>query len=320
MAVYTKVTDRDLQHFLAEYDAGGLKSFKGIAEGVENSNFLVETEKARFILTLYEKRVSAADLPFFLGLMTHVAAKGLPGAGPVADRQGLTLKQLNGRPAALITFLTGVSRDDPSTEDCAALGTMLARFHAATADFAMARENDLSLSGWKALIERCGVAADKCAAGLSGFLAEEYETLALAWPARDALPRGVIHADLFPDNILFSGADITGLIDFYFACTDFYAYDLAVCLNSWAFDSAHRFKPDRAQAMIAAYEAGRPLQADERKALPLLCRGAALRFLLTRLHDWLHQEPGALVTVKDPLEYKAKSDYFRSEAFRETLS
>ncbi|GGD10529.1 homoserine kinase [Aquisalinus flavus] len=319
MAVYTKVSDTQLAHFLSAYDVGMPRTFKGIAEGVENSNFYLETDRDRFILTLYEKRVNADELPFFLSLMQYLVAAGLPTAAPIADRKGETLKALNGRPAALIQFVTGVSKDAPDEEDCAALGMMLARLHKATAGFGGNRKNNLSVEGWKALVARCAGRADECADGLDTFINEEVAALARAWPAGDALPRGVIHADLFPDNVLFTGHEITGIIDFYFACTDFYAYDLSVCLNSWCFDARRKFIPGHARAMINAYEAERRLSDVEKKSLPLLARGASLRFLLTRLYDWLNQEPNALVTVKDPLEYAEKSRFFRSDELRELL-
>ena len=319
MAVYTKVSDTQLAHFLSAYDVGMPRTFKGIAEGVENSNFYLETDRDRFILTLYEKRVNAEELPFFLSLMHYLVEAGLPTAAPVSDRDGKALKTLNGRPAALIQFVTGVSKDHPDEEDCAALGTMLARLHNATAGFDGNRENDLSVAGWKTLTERCAGRADECSQGLDVFIDGEMAALAAEWPADDAMARGVIHADLFPDNVLFTGHDITGIIDFYFACTDFYAYDLAVCLNSWCFDAKRNFIPGHAKAMIMAYEATRGLNDVEKKNLPLLARGASLRFLLTRLYDWLNQEPNALVTVKDPLEYAEKSRFFRSDEFRHLL-
>ena len=320
MAVYTKVSDTDLSAFLADYTVGAARTFKGIAEGVENSNFYLETdgpggEKGRFILTLYEKRVNREDLPFFLGLMDHLVEAGLPTARPVADRDGTLLKELNGKPAALIEFVDGVSKHAPDRQDCTALGAMLARLHEATRSFDGSRANDLSLSGWQALADTTAPRGDDCAAGLSALLDEEMTFLNANWPTADTMPAGVIHADLFPDNVLFTGYEITGIIDFYFSCTDFYAYDLAVCLLSWCFDEERRFQTDKASAMVAAYEEVRPLSAVEKQSLPVLARGASLRFLLTRLHDWLHQEPNALVTVKDPTEYADKTRALRDIDF-----
>ena len=312
MAVYTQVSDEQLAGFLAGYDAGKPAIFKGIAEGVENSNYYLETDQSRFILTLYEKRVDETDLPFFLSLMRHLTDKGLETAAPVKNRQGKLLGELCGRPAALITFLQGVSRHDPDIEDCASLGKMLAALHDATQDFSYNRANSLSLQGWEDLAAKCRDKADQCRKGLADEIAAELEFLTQHWPKQDALPCGVIHADLFPDNVLFTDQDITGVIDFYFACSDFYAYDLAICLNAWAFDPAHQCHKDQAAALIRAYEATRPLTPEERKAFPVLARGAALRFLLTRLYDWLHQDPAAMVTVKDPLEYLEKLKFHQS--------
>ena len=297
MAVYTKVNDHTLAHFLEQYDVGKATAFKGIAEGVENSNYFLETEKARLILTLYEKRTNSQDLPYFLNLMEHLASEGLPSPHPIRDSEGCALQTLEGKPACLIHFLSGVSIDNPDAEHCAALGTMLARMHLTLATFAETRANDMSLSGWQKLADTTSEAADTVEAGLRETIANELDYLSENWPS--GLPTGPIHADLFPDNVLFTGYEITGLIDFYFACTDIIAYDLAVCINAWCFDENHQFVPQKAKRLIEMYDAVRPLSGDEIAALPLLCRGAALRFLLTRLYDWLNPVEGAVVRPKD---------------------
>lgn len=312
MAVYTHVDDRSLQAFLLEYEVGAPVEIKGVAEGVENTNYIVDTENGRYILTLYEKRVEEADLPFFLALTRHLAEKGLPAAAPIAGRDGVMLRRLCGRPAALIQFLPGVSRETPEADDCKSLGRMLARLHMAVADFAPTRKNALSLAGWKTLAERCAHDADSCAPGLARLIAEELTALQKAWPTN--LPGGVIHADLFPDNVLFEGRTISGLIDFYFACSDFFAYDLAVCLNAWCFDADGTLSHEKAAAMTGAYTVVRPLTAEEIEAMNVLLRGAALRFLLTRLYDWLNQVEDALVNVKDPLEYRDKLLFHKEKA------
>ena len=310
MAVYTDVSDAELAAFLQSYDVGTLLSCKGIAEGVENSNYFLHTEAGNFILTLYEKRVALADLPFFIALMDHLAARGLNCPRPVRDRRGTALATLAGRPAALVTFLDGVWIKQPSAEHCESLGRVLADLHRAGADFPMRRPNGLSVDSWPGLFAAAGERADGVASGLSALVAEELEILAARWP-RD-LPTGVIHADLFPDNVFFLGDRLSGLIDFYFACTDSLAYDLAVCLNAWCFAPDGAFDPARGRALLDGYRAVRPLAPAEADALPLLARGAALRFMLTRLVDWLNVPPGALVKPKDPKEYLAKLRFHRA--------
>jgi homoserine kinase type II len=304
MAVYTDVAAEDLAPFLAGYDIGELLAYKGIAEGVENSNFLVHTGRGYFILTLYERRVAARDLPFFLGLMEHLAGRGITCPQPVKNRAGETLGKLAGRPAAIVTFLDGMWIRRPGAAHCAALGEALALLHLAGADFAMQRENALSVAGWRQLYESCGERANAVQRDLKAVLAAELELLEREWPR--GLPQGVIHADLFPDNVFFLGDRLSGLIDFYFACTDTLVYDVAICLNAWCFESDHSFNVTKGRALLSSYAKTRPLSQPEWEKLPLLARGAALRFLLTRLVDWLDVPPGALVRPKDPIEYLRK--------------
>jgi homoserine kinase type II len=304
LAVYTDVAAEDLAAFLSGYDVGELLSYKGIAEGVENSNFLVHTSKGNFILTLYERRVAASDLPFFLALMEHLASRGLTCPQPVKNRSGKTLGKLAKRPAALVTFLEGMWIRRPNAGHCGAVGEALAKLHLAGRDFPMRRENALSVHGWKPLFETAAGRADNVKAGLASVIAKEILQLEAHWP--EGLPQGVIHADLFPDNVFFLGDKLSGLIDFYFACTDMLAYDVAICLNAWCFEPDHSFNVTKGRALLQAYAKARPLSDTERHALPLLCRGAALRFLLTRLVDWLDVPSGAMVQRKDPLEYLRK--------------
>ncbi len=304
MAVYTDVTDEELQQFLAGYDIGSLMSYKGIAEGVENSNFLLHTSTGFFILTLYEKRVAAGDLPFFLNLIEHLAARGVNCPQPVRNRRGEALGWLAKRPAAIVMFLDGMWIRRPSAAHCGAVGEALAKLHLAGADFAMTRPNSLSVDGWRPLFEVAGPRADKVQRGLSQAIAGELALLENGWP-RD-LPQGVIHADLFPDNVFFLGDRLSGLIDFYFACTDALAYDVAICLNAWCFEKDSSYNLTKGRALLRGYARTRALTAPEIAALPILCRGAALRFLLTRLVDWLEVPAGALVKPKDPLEYYRK--------------
>lgn len=312
MAVYTEVSDEALTAFLSAYEIGGLLSFKGIAEGVENTNFFLHTTAGSYILTLYEKRVREEELPFFLNLMEHLATRGLACPQPVRNRGGEALGRLCGRPAAIVTFLEGVSVKHPGADHCRALGQALAKLHAAGADFGMRRANSLSLSAWRPLFEQAEAQADGVSPGLSERTRGDLAWLEASWP--EGLPGGVIHADLFTDNVFFIGETLSGLIDFYFACTDAFAYDLAVCLNAWCFDADGRFHRERGAAMIAGYESVRRLGDDEAAALPALARGAALRFMLTRLVDWLNVPPGALVQPKDPLEYDRRLAFHRAVA------
>ena len=310
MAVYTDVSDDDLRAFAALYDIGEVLSCKGIAEGVENSNFLVTTERGNFILTLYEKRVAPRDLPFFIALMEHLARHGVACPTPVPGRDGIALRELCGRPAAIVTFLAGMWPRRILPFHCAALGRALAELHRAGASFRMTRANDLAVAGWRSLFESCRTRAAEAQPGLAEELAAELVLLETLWP-RD-LPMGVIHADLFPDNVFFRDHELSGLIDFYFACTDFLAYDLAICLNAWCFEADASFNVTKARLLLDGYRRERPLGPGELAALPVLARGSALRFLLTRLFDWLNPPAGALVRPKDPLEYLRKLRFHRA--------
>jgi homoserine kinase type II len=304
MAVYTEVPDNELEEFIARYDIGRVVSCKGIAEGVENSNYLLHTEQGSYILTLYEKRVKSSDLPFFIGLMDHLAHKGLACPTPIHQRTGEVLGQLCGRPAAIISFLDGMWPRKPTARHCQLLGEALANFHLAGADFTMKRPNDLSVAGWRRLFDSCRERAHEVSPGLAEELGRELEVIERQWP-RD-LAMGTIHADLFPDNVFFLQDRLSGIIDFYFACTDFYAYDVAVCLNAWCFEPNLSFNTTKARNFIANYRKLRAMPKAEIDLLPLLARGSALRFLLTRLYDWLNHPPGAFVRPKDPIEYLRK--------------
>jgi homoserine kinase type II len=315
MAVYTEVSDEALRAFLSDYELGELLAFRGIAEGVENSNYALRTTSGDFILTLYEKRVDPKELPWFLGLMTHLAARGLPCPTPVHGRDGAALRELCGRPAAICTFLEGVWPRRVRPEHLAPLGTALARLHAAGEEYLDFRPNALGPAGWAPLLEGCRARGDEVQPGLVAELDGHLASILAAWPERGVLPAGHIHADLFPDNVFFLSdlegrPCVSGLIDFYFACTDLLAYDVAVCLNAWCFEPDGSFNVTKARALIGAYSNVRPLRLAERQALPVLCRGAAIRFLLTRLYDWTHTPEGALVTRKDPLEYLRKLRFF----------
>jgi homoserine kinase type II len=301
MAVYTEVSDDELARFIASYGLGSLLSYKGIAEGVENTNYLVHASAGTFILTLYERRVDPKDLPFFLGLMEHLQARGVSCPLPVRDTRGNMLNELGGRHAALVTFLEGVWPRKPTADHCRELGRALARMHIAADGFALKRPNALGLSGWRSLYDKFADRADEILPGLHALIDKELAELEALWPA--ALPEGIIHADLFPDNVFFIGNALSGLIDFYFACNDMLAYDIAVCINAWCFESDYAFNVTKGRALLKGYNEIRPLTAGERDAMPALARGAAMRFLLTRSYDWLNTPANALVARKDPFDY-----------------
>ncbi|MFP6729855.1 MAG: homoserine kinase [Alphaproteobacteria bacterium] len=304
MAVYTEVSDEDIIAFLKQYDIGKVMSLKGIAEGVENSNYFLLTDRNPYVVTLYEKRVAVDDLPFFLGLMDHLAGRGVSCPTPISGRDGAALRELCGRPAAIIGFLNGVWPRVARNEHCAALGAAMAEMHIAGEGFEIKRPNALSTAGWRPLFESCRAQADEVYDGLEAILEDELGHLEAHWPAD--LPAGVIHADLFPDNVFFEGDRLSGIIDFYFACNDLFAYDVAICLNAWCFERDGSFNVTKARHLLVSYGRVRPFSEAEMAALPLLARGSALRFLLTRLYDWVNRVEGALVKPKDPIEYVKK--------------
>lgn len=301
MAVYTHVSRADAEALLERFDIGEAVDLKGAPQGVENTNYFLTTTRGRYVLTLFERRVAEGDLPFFFGAMAHFAAHGLPTPSPISDAAGGTLQRVASRPAVISTFLDGAPRMSPAPTECARVGEMLARMHLAGASFPHHRPNALGPAGWERLAGLTRPQADRLAPGLSALIGEEID-FARAHPS-DGLTRGLVHADLFPDNVFFNGAEISGVIDFYFACTDAFAYDLAIALNAWA-SVGGAYDDLRAAALLNGYTSVRPLPAAEADALPALLRGAALRFLLTRLYDWLNQVDGAVVAVKDPLEYR----------------
>ena len=301
MAVYTEVSDEAVAAFLLDYDIGTALAFRGIAEGVENSNYALRTTAGDFILTLYEKRVDPADLPWFLGLMQHLADRGVSCPLPVRGRDGAPLRSLAGRPACVTTFLPGIWPRRVRPEHCVRLGAALAQLHVAGTGYAVERPNALGPGSWRPLLQRTGPAADTVRPGLLTEVSAALDSVLARWPRE--LPRGQVHADLFPDNVFFLDGEVSGLIDFYFAATDILAYDLAVCLNAWCFEPDASFNVTRGRALLRGYASVRPLEESERAALPVLCQGAAIRFLVTRLFDWLNTQPGALVNRKDPLDY-----------------
>ncbi len=305
MAVYTEVPRVALEAFLERFKRGKVVAFEGIEQGIENSNYRLETTEGLFVLTLYERRVEEAELPFFQALTQHLSKRDIPCPAALPDKNGKTLHRLCDRPAALLPFLSGDWPRTVTTEHCQKLGAMLAKLHCATADFGQARKNRLSVSDWRPLLEQSRKTAQRLKPGLAAAMMVELVEIETHWP-KD-LPRGIIHADLFPDNVFFDNQRISGLLDFTFACTDLLAYDLAICLNAWCFEENAHLNHQKTQALLAGYEAVRPLGEKERKTLPLLCRAAAMRFFATRLFDWANTPDGPITWRKDPLECWAQS-------------
>lgn len=317
MAVYTQVSTEEMIAFLHRYDHGTLISAKGIAEGVENSNYLIETTGGRFILTLYEKRVNVEELPFFCALTDHLASKGLNIPRMLRDRRGEQLQTLAGRPACLIEFLTGVSVTHPTPAQARAAGGALGDMHRALADFRQSRPNSLDLPGWQALADRCGGDLDRIMPGLGDRVGRELAWLDAHWPRH--LPTSVIHADLFPDNVLMLGDEVSGVIDFYFACTDIRAWDVAVTHAAWCFENdGTGYHAELGRSLITGYDKQFGLSIEERLAFPILARGACLRFLLTRAFDWINTPADAMVTRKDPIAFLRRLDFY-AEADPEAL-
>lgn len=316
MAVYTHLTHDEVAEFIARYDIGVLDAFEGITEGVSNTNYLVTTDRCRTILTLFERNTNIEDLPYFIALMKWWSGKGISCPQPIAMQDGRMLSALKERPALLVSFLEGSGASKISIEHVAQLGRLLAEMHVAGMGFPHERANGLSLPAWEKMIDANHDRFDDIAPGLQKIISEEYNYLSEHWPS--TLPTGPVHADLFPDNVFFEKSFgkkpvLSGVIDFYYACNDMWAYDLAIAVNAWCFDDRHRLVPERVQVMMAAYNDMRPMTPEEDRAMPILLRGAALRFLLTRSRDRLNPQAGATITPKDPLEYLAKLQFFQQQ-------
>jgi homoserine kinase type II len=308
MAVYTKLSKADISEFLSEFEVGKLTSFKGIEEGIENTNYLIQTPAEKFILTVFEKRTKAEDVPYFMKLTEWLSDRGIPCPRPIHRKDGRVIGEVAGKPAVLVQFLEGQGRPNVTHYHIRQLGALVANLHLAATDFPMERPNALSLSGWQELFTRVEKKADSITPGLAKLMGDEIDFLAKNWP-KD-LPAGTVHTDLFPDNVFFKRDDLSGVIDFYFSCRDFWMYDLLICLNAWCFNGLHQFVPARARILLQSYHGVRLILPEERAVIPVLGRGAALRFLLTRTYDWLHRDAGAVVTPKDPLEYVAKLKFY----------
>ena len=319
MAVYTKLSSRNITNLLSQYNIGSLISFKGIEEGVENTNYLIETTNGLYILTLYESRTDDNDLPFFLGLMSHLKNEGIPSPHPIKGRDGKTFRKIeivNDRSekaiktASIVSFMKGKAKKRPNTNDCGKLGRMLAKLHLTTQNYKYERKNSLSIESWRPLFEKIKFDIEKLKVGLSKEINEELLFVTQKWPHN--LPKGIIHSDLFPDNVFFLNHEISGIIDFYFACNDFFSYEIAICINAWCFESSEEFNISKARAMLRQYTKVRKLTSEEIEILPTLSRGAALRFFLTRTHDWFHTKNNIFIKPKNPLEYLNRLNFHRS--------
>ena len=310
MAVYTRINRKDLEDFVSKFDIGDVVSCDGIADGIENTNYLLETTTGKYVLTLFEKRVRPEDLPFFMALMSFLESRSFPCPGPVPDRTGDVLHTLSGRPAVLVRFVSGAWPRNVTPDHCGEAGQTLARLHLSAAEFGMTRSNDLSLPHWRKLAENLGDKPDTLQTGFSARVSEELDLLDAQWPRN--LPTGIVHGDMFPDNVFFADGRISGVIDFYFACNDALAFDLAICLNAWCFSTPDQFALNQGTALLAGYQSVRPLNDQERNALPVLARGAAMRFLVTRLHDWFHTPEDALGIRKNPLDLLPVIEFHRT--------
>lgn len=304
MAVYTEISSEELEKVLSEYSLGSLEHIKGIAEGVENTNYLLKTDKSKYIFTIYEKRVSRNELPFFLGLMEHLSSRNIPCPVPVRGKDGKVLREIKGRPCSIVSFLEGNWPRNITTNHCFEVGKIMAQMHLASGDFSLQRKNTMSVDAWDKMASETIPHADEVAVGMADEIKTALMHVSISWPAN--LPSGVIHADLFPDNIFFKNNKLSGILDFYFACNDFYAYDLAIALNAWCFEHREEFNITKAKAMLHGYNEIKPFTEEELESLPVLACGAALRFLLSRLYDWINKVDGAMVTPKDPMEYLKK--------------
>ena len=317
MAVYTQLSANTLAHLIAQYDVGALVSAKGIAEGISNSNWLVETtgragNNARFILTMYERRIALDDLPFFPDLLDHLAANDCPVPRTIHDRDGASYRMLDGKAVALIEYLPGISVDEPTPAQARNVGAVLARMHEAAKDFGNTRANDLGPEASAHVLAECGEAALSQINPALPALIDQAQRIADGWPM--GLPSSVIHSDLFPDNVLMLDDEVSGLIDFYFACTDAMAYDLAVTHAAWAFSAdGARYNSDVGSALVEGYESVRPLTAEERSAMPLLAQGASMRFISSRAFDWLDTPADAMVTRKDPMDFVRRLEFYRRQ-------
>jgi homoserine kinase type II len=313
MAVYTKLSEKELKEFFLKYNLGKLLNYKGIKQGIENTNYFTETEKGKFILTLYEKRVEEKDLPFFIGLMKNIYDKNFPSPEPIINNNGSYISEILKKKAAIISFIDGNAKKSLSPNECYQVGTYTAKLHRITKNLNIKRENKLSVNSWRGIYNKVKKNCGKIYKNLPEIIEENLNDIEKNWPKN--IPSGIIHADLFPDNIFFKKNKLSGIIDYYFACHDFYAFEIAICLNALCFEGSKEnlsFNVTKAKKFIDGYSNVRKLTHEEKNSLKILCKGAAIRFLLTRVFDYLNLIEGAIVTVKDPIEYLKRLEFHDS--------
>ena len=301
MAVYSPVNKNELEIFLEQYDIGTLLKFDGILEGIENTNYKIITTQNTYILTIFEKRVDEEDLPFFINLKNHLVKKNFLCPKPISSKTGKVINHLNKKPCILISYLKGKKVQLASKNHCEQVGEKLSLLHEYALDFKQKKENKMNYNQWENIFLKCKTSKNEDYVYLYSFIEKELLFLKENWP--NSLPKGVIHADVFQDNVFFINDKFSGLIDFYFSCNDYLAYDLALAVNAWCFDIKGSFSENKLLAIIKGYEVNRTLLKEEKNSLSILLRGASMRILLTRLHDKIFHTDGAFVEPKNPIEY-----------------
>jgi len=310
MAVYTKLSEKDLIEFLSKYNIGKIQKHEEIKEGIENTNYFIQTEKGKFILTVYEKRVEEQDLPFFVGLMKNLFDKKFPSPEPIINKNGNYISEILGKKAAVVSFLNGAAKKSLNPDDCHKIGINTAKLHLITKNLSGKRENKLSVNSWRKIYNKVKKDCSTIHPNLSQVIEKNLDEIEKNWPKN--IPAGIIHADLFPDNIFFKNNELSGIIDFYFSCYDFYAFEIAICLNALCFEGKNEnlsFNVTKAKKFIDGYSSIRKLDKSEKESLKILCQGAAIRFLLTRVFDYLNLIEGAIVKIKDPIEYLKRLEF-----------
>ncbi len=313
MAVYTKLNQKKIEEILSNYSLGKLDSFKGIKDGIENTNYFLSVNKKKFILTIYEKRVKSADLPFFSDLMLSLNKASFKCPAPISNNNNETISNFGGKKLMIVSFLEGKAKKNLSPANCKSIGSEIAKMHKLTKNLKLKRQNDLSINSWRKLFNSVKDKCENIHKDLPRLIEENLNDVEKSWPKN--LPRGIIHADLFHDNIFFIQEEFSGLIDFYFSCEDFFAFEIAICFNALCFDGLKNnlsFNVTKAKNFIDGYTSVRKLSQEELNNIKVLSQGAALRFLLTRVFDTLNKVEGAIVKIKDPMEYLKRLEFHKN--------